>query len=48
MGGDPLDTQNNARYFASNTGAVIFEDTMPLFPLMPEFGDPASGGPLKY
>ena len=47
-GGDPLDTQNNVRFFASNAGNVIFEDSMPLFPMMPEFGDPASGGPLKY
>jgi len=47
-GGDPVDAVNNTRYFASNAGNVIWEDTQPLFPMMPEFGDGPSGSPLKY
>lgn len=45
--GDPLDTVNNTRYFALNAGNLIWEDTAPLFPLMPEFGDALSGAPLN-
>jgi type IV pilus assembly protein PilA len=48
VGGDPLDVQNTPRYFASNAGNVIWEDTQPLFPMMPEAGDALSGTPLKY
>jgi type II secretory pathway pseudopilin PulG len=47
-GGDPLDTQNNTRYFALNAGNVIWEDTQPVFPMMPEAGDALNGTPLKY
>ena len=47
-GGDPIDVINNTRYFASNAGNVIWEDTQSLFPTMPEFGDGLSGSPLKY
>ena len=48
VGGDPLDTGNNTRYFASNASNVIWEDTQPMFPMMPEAGDALSGTPLKY
>ncbi len=46
-GGDPLDVTNNQRFFAANAGNVIWEDIAPLFPMMPEFGDPAAGTPLN-
>ncbi len=46
VGGDPLDSVNNTRYFALNAGNIIWEDTQPMFPTMPEFGDAASGVPL--
>jgi len=48
VGGDPLDTLNNNRFFASNASNVIWEDTQPLFPMMPEAGDAPSGTPLRY
>jgi type II secretory pathway pseudopilin PulG len=48
VGGDPLDTTNNQRFFAANAGNVIWEDTQPLFPMMPEFGDGPSGTPLQH
>ena len=46
-GGDPLDVANNTRYFATNATNVLWEDAAPLFPMMPEFGDPAAGHPLS-
>ena len=46
VGADPLDTINNARYFASNAGNTIWEDLAPLFPTMPEAGDSPTGHPL--
>ena len=46
--GDPLDVPNNSRYFATNAGNVIWEDTASLFAGMPEAGDPLSGHPIKY
>jgi len=46
VGADPLDTVNNPRYFASNAGNTIWEDIVPLYPTMPEAGDPPSGHPL--
>ena len=48
VGGDPLDVANNTRFFALNAGNVIWEDTQPIFPMMPEAGDPGNGSPLKY
>ena len=48
VGADPLDTQNNSRFFASNASNVIWEDTQPLFPMMPEAGDAPAGNPIKY
>jgi type II secretory pathway pseudopilin PulG len=47
VGADPLNV-SNTRYFASNAGNVIWEDTASLFAGMPESGDPAVGRPLKY
>jgi len=47
VGGDPLDTTNNLRYFAANAGNVIWEDIAPLYPAMPEFGDSLAGAPLN-
>jgi len=44
--GDPVDVNNNTRYFAINANGQIFEDTVTLFPVMPEVGDPPSGHPL--
>jgi len=46
-GGDPLDATNNTRYFAANAGNVIWEDTAPIFPGMPEFGDSVTGTVLN-
>jgi hypothetical protein len=40
---DPVDVNNNSRYFAINANGQIFEDTVSLFPVMPEVGDPPSG-----
>jgi hypothetical protein len=47
VGADPLNV-SNTRYFASNAGNVIWEDTASLYAGMPESGDPAVGRPLKY
>ena len=47
VGGDPLDVTNNTRYFAANAGNIIWEDTAPLYPAMPEFGDSPTGKPLN-
>jgi type II secretory pathway pseudopilin PulG len=46
--GDPLDTGNNTRYFATNANNVIWEDTASLFAAIPEAGDAPSGHPIKY
>ena len=46
--GDPLDTANNTRYFASNANNVIWEDVASMFAAMPESGDSPSGHPIKY
>ena len=46
-GGDPLDIQNNTRYFASNAGNTIWEDSASLFAAIPEAADPATGHPLQ-
>src|ERR1043166_2902106 len=46
-GGDPLDIQNNTRYFASNAGNTIWEDSASLFGAIPESGDPPTGRPLQ-
>jgi Tfp pilus assembly protein PilE len=40
---DPLDVENNVRYFAVNAGNAIWEDRASLWTVIPEFGDPASG-----
>jgi type II secretory pathway pseudopilin PulG len=48
VGADPLDIATNTRYFALNAGNVIWEDSQPMFPMMPEFGDSPSGHTLKY
>jgi len=47
VGGDPLDTTNNLRYFAANAGNVIWEDIAPMYPAMPEFGDAVAGAPIN-
>jgi type II secretory pathway pseudopilin PulG len=44
-GADPID--GSQRFFATNANAQIWEDSAPLFVTMPEFGDPASGHPLR-
>jgi type II secretory pathway pseudopilin PulG len=46
-GADPADPATNFRYFATNANGVIFEDTVTLFPTMPEVGEPASGFLLR-
>jgi len=46
--GDPLDTGNNTRYFATNANNVIWEDTASMFAAIPEAGDAPSGHPIKY
>lgn len=46
-GADPVDVNNNFRYFAINANGTIFEDTVSLFPVMPEVGDPPSGHILQ-
>jgi len=46
--GDPLDVPNNTRYFGTNAGIVIWEDTASLFASMPEAGDPPAGHPIKF
>jgi hypothetical protein len=45
--GDPLDVANNTRFFASNAGNILWEDTAAMFGMMPEYGDPASGHTLN-
>jgi type II secretory pathway pseudopilin PulG len=35
------------RYFATNSNAVIYEDTAPLFATMPETGGPATGHTIR-
>jgi type II secretory pathway pseudopilin PulG len=47
-GADPTDTVNNQRYFATNSNAVIFENTASLFAEMPEAGDPPTGHMLNH
>jgi type II secretory pathway pseudopilin PulG len=47
VGADALDVQNGTRFFAANAGNTIWEDIAPLYPTMPEFGDPPSGTPLN-
>jgi type II secretory pathway pseudopilin PulG len=42
VGADPLDT-TNPRYFASNSNGAIYEDFGPLYPVMPEVGEPPQG-----
>jgi competence protein ComGC len=46
-GADPLDVVNAPRYFGSNAGNTIWDDVAPLFPTMPEAGDPPSGHPIQ-
>ena len=46
-GADPADPATNFRYFATNANGQIFEDTLTMFPMMPEVGEPASGHLLK-
>jgi type II secretory pathway pseudopilin PulG len=48
LGGDPLDIANNLRHFALNAGNVIWEDSQPLLPGMPESGDSPTGTTLHY
>jgi Tfp pilus assembly protein PilE len=36
----------NVRFFATNAGAVIYEDIASMFATIPEVGDPPSGHPL--
>jgi competence protein ComGC len=45
-GADPGDIVNNTRYFATNAGNTIWEDTASMYAAMPEGGDPAVGKPL--
>jgi Tfp pilus assembly protein PilE len=47
VGADPLDIVNNTRYFATNANNTLWEDTAPLFPGIPEFGDSPTGHPLQ-
>ena len=42
---DPV-VPSNARFFATNSNASIYEHTSTLFVLMPEVGSPAAGHPL--
>ena len=37
----------NPRSFATNANGVIWEDPAPLFPIMPDFGEPATGQPIN-
>jgi len=46
-GGDPLDVANNTRYFAANADNIIWEDTAPLFPTIPEAGDSVTGHTIQ-
>jgi type II secretory pathway pseudopilin PulG len=47
IGGDPLDVANNTRYFASNAGSTIWEDTVSMWAAMPEYGEPPAGHPVQ-
>lgn len=46
-GADPANPADNFRFFATNANAMIFEDVLTLFPMMPEVGEPASGHVLR-
>jgi type II secretory pathway pseudopilin PulG len=45
-GADPT-VPENPRYFATNANGMIFEHSSPLFPSMPEVGDPPIGHILR-
>jgi type II secretory pathway pseudopilin PulG len=45
-GADAVD-MDNRRFFATNSNAVIYEDTAPLFATMPETGGPATGHMIR-
>jgi len=46
-GADPADPATNFRYFATNANAQLWEDSVALYPIMPETGEPASGHVLR-
>ena len=37
----------NPRWFATNANGAIWEDATPLYPIMPEVGEPTSGQPIN-
>jgi type II secretory pathway pseudopilin PulG len=43
---DPLEA-GNVRYFGINSYGQIYEDTVTLFAVMPELGEPPAGHPLR-
>jgi len=43
---DPT-SPGNVRFFATNAGAVIYEDVATMYATIPEVGDPPSGHPLN-
>lgn len=43
---DPVEP-GNERFFATNSGGIIYEDTSTMFATMPELGEPPSGHPLR-
>jgi type II secretory pathway pseudopilin PulG len=45
-GADPTDP-TNTRFFASNSNAVLWEDTATLYATIPEVGEPPSGHSLR-
>jgi len=45
-GADPLDV-SIGRYFAINALSVVWEDTSPLYPVMPESANPPAGHPVN-
>jgi len=45
-GADPNEP-TNSRFFATNAGGIIYEDTASMFGAIPEFGDPPSGHVLR-
>jgi type II secretory pathway pseudopilin PulG len=45
-GADPAEP-GNPRYFATNANAQIYEDSAPLYPAMPEVGEPGAGHILR-
>jgi type IV pilus assembly protein PilA len=45
-GAEPMES-GNPRYFATNANAQIVEHHSPIFPAMPETGEPAVGRPLR-